>query len=82
MGNDSHDWSDLPRPVAGIRLFQIREELRKKNLHDTEEPPLESPLRRRLEPSPTTCAPATARTTTSSVPGWAVQASGSGATCP
>ena len=42
MGNDSHDWYDLPRPVAGIRLFQIREELRKKNLHDAEEPPLES----------------------------------------
>ncbi len=42
MGNDSRDWYDLPRPVAGIRLFQIREELRKKNLHDAEEPPLES----------------------------------------
>ena len=42
MGKDSHDWFDLPRPVAGIRLFQIREELREKNLHDAEEPPLES----------------------------------------
>src|SRR5918993_564383 len=42
MGNGSDDWYDLPRPVAGIRLYRIREELREKNLHDTEEPPLES----------------------------------------
>ena len=41
MGNGS-DWFDLPRPLAGIKLFRIREELREKNLHDTEEPPLES----------------------------------------
>ena len=42
MGKDSDDWYDLPRPAAGIRLYQIRDELREKNLHDTEEPPLEN----------------------------------------
>ena len=42
MGKGSDDWYDLPRPVAGIRLYRIRDELREKNLHDTEEPPLES----------------------------------------
>jgi hypothetical protein len=36
------EWYDLPRAVAGIALFRVREELRQKNLHDTEEPPLES----------------------------------------
>jgi hypothetical protein len=42
MGNGSGNWYDLPRAAAGIKLFQLRDELRKKNLHDTEEPPLES----------------------------------------
>jgi hypothetical protein len=42
MGKGSDDWYDLPRPAAGIRLYQIREKLREKNLQDTEEPPLES----------------------------------------
>src|SRR5829696_6751916 len=41
MGN-SNEWYDLPRPLAGIGLFRTREELRQKNLHDTEEPALES----------------------------------------
>ena len=36
------NWWDLPRPAQGIKLYQIREELREKNLHDTEEPPLET----------------------------------------
>ena len=36
------DWWDLPRPAQGIKLYEIREELREKNLHDTEEPPLET----------------------------------------
>ena len=27
---------------AGIKLYETREELREKNLHDTEEPPLET----------------------------------------
>ena len=42
MGTDSKNWYDLPRAAEGIKLYQIREELREKNLHDTEEPPLES----------------------------------------
>ena len=42
MGSDSKNWYDLPRAAEGIKLYQIREELREKNLHDTEEPPLES----------------------------------------
>src|SRR5688572_25397347 len=42
MGQDSKNWYDLPRAAEGIRLYQIREELRAKNLHDTEEPPLEN----------------------------------------
>ena len=32
-------WYELPRLLADGRLFQMRTELRKKNLHDTEEPP-------------------------------------------
>src|SRR5215204_2111657 len=42
MSKVSDDWFDLPRAVAGLRLFQIRDELREHNLHDTEEPPLQS----------------------------------------
>jgi hypothetical protein len=42
MSKGSDEWYDLPRPAQGIRLYQIREELREKNLADTEEPPLES----------------------------------------
>jgi Animal haem peroxidase len=42
MGNGSDEWFNLPRPASGIKLVQIRDELREKNLHDTEEPPLES----------------------------------------
>ena len=42
MGKGSDDWFNLPRPAQGIKLYQIREELREKNLHDTEEPPLET----------------------------------------
>ncbi len=33
------EWYDLPRPVGGARLVALRNELRKKNLYDTEEPP-------------------------------------------
>ena len=35
------EWYELPRPAAGAKLVEIRNELREKNLHDTEEPPLE-----------------------------------------
>jgi Animal haem peroxidase len=42
MSNGFDDWFNLPRPKMGIRLFQLRDELREKNLHDTEEPPLQN----------------------------------------
>ena len=42
MSHGSDEWYDGPRASAGIKLFRIREELREKNLHDTEEPPLET----------------------------------------
>lgn len=42
MTKVSDDWFNLPRAVAGVRLFQIRDELREHNLADTEEPPLQS----------------------------------------
>ncbi len=32
-------WYELPRLLADVRLVEIRNELRAKNLHDTEEPP-------------------------------------------
>ena len=38
---DKH-WSELPGPLAAVKLIEFRNELRAKNLHDTEEPPLES----------------------------------------
>src|SRR5687767_8235475 len=34
-------WYKLPRVLAMPRLIEIRNELREKNLHDTEEPPLQ-----------------------------------------
>jgi Animal haem peroxidase len=37
----NRQWYDLPRLLAVGRLVEIRNELREKNLHDTEEPPLE-----------------------------------------
>ena len=36
------EWYELPFPAAAPRLIEIRNELRSKNLHDTEEPPLEA----------------------------------------
>ena len=36
------DWYDLPYSVAAGKLIEIRNELRAKNLHDTEEPTLET----------------------------------------
>ena len=34
------EWFELPQPAAVSRLVEIRNELRAKNLHDTEDPPL------------------------------------------
>ena len=42
MSKVTDDWFELPRAAAGIKLFQTRDELRKHNLHDTEEPALQS----------------------------------------
>ena len=36
------EWHELPYPAAAARLVEIRNELRAKNLHDTEDPPLET----------------------------------------
>ena len=36
------EWYELPGPAAATKLVEIRNELRAKNLHDTEEPPLET----------------------------------------
>jgi hypothetical protein len=36
------EWHELPYPAAAARLVEYRNELRQKNLHDTEEPPLET----------------------------------------
>jgi hypothetical protein len=35
------DWYDLPFPAAAKKLVEMRDELRAKNLHDTEDPPLQ-----------------------------------------
>ena len=36
------EWYELPYGTAARRLVEIRDELRQKNLHDTEDPPLEN----------------------------------------
>ena len=36
------EWHELPGPVAALKLVEFRNELREHNLHDTEEPPLET----------------------------------------
>ena len=41
MAKVASEWFDLPRAAQGVQLYRLREELREKNLHDTEEPPLE-----------------------------------------
>ncbi|CAN5859117.1 peroxidase family protein [soil metagenome] len=38
---DHRPWYKLPRLLAMLKLIEIRDQLRAKNLHDTEEPPLE-----------------------------------------
>src|SRR5262245_6109750 len=34
------EWYEVPPTIGGPKLYEARDELRKKNLHDTEEPPL------------------------------------------
>jgi heme peroxidase len=61
MADDLHDriggllkdrqWYELPRLLSMARLVEIRNELRAKNLHDTEEPPFEKkPIPPDLDP--------------------------------
>jgi hypothetical protein len=35
------EWHELPGPIAAVKLVQLRDKLRKENLYDTEQPPLE-----------------------------------------
>ena len=37
--SSEREWFELPRPAAVARLIEIRDELRQKNLYDTEDPP-------------------------------------------
>jgi hypothetical protein len=41
MSQGSDEWYDQPRAIAGVTLYNLREKMRAKNLHDTEDPPLE-----------------------------------------
>ena len=36
------EWHERPGPAAAAKLVELRDKLREKNLHDTEEPPLET----------------------------------------
>ena len=42
MSQGSDEWYDQPRATAGISLYRLREKMREQNLHDTEDPPLET----------------------------------------
>jgi hypothetical protein len=42
MSQGSDEWYDQPRATAGIALYRLREKMREQNLHDTEDPPLET----------------------------------------
>jgi Animal haem peroxidase len=39
--NDQKEWHEYPLAIAAVKLVQMRDELRRENLHDTEDPPLE-----------------------------------------
>ena len=48
-------WYELPRPAAMEKLVEMRDELREKNLHDTEEPKLaeqQGPVAEELKAAP------------------------------
>src|SRR5215210_1005501 len=47
----SRPWYKLPRLFAMFKLIEMRNELRAKNLHDTEEPPLERTTTQTLDPA-------------------------------
>ena len=51
-GHDRRQWFEFPDLIAGPVLFRSRDELRAKNLHDTEDPPPRPqprPPQRRME---------------------------------
>ena len=76
-------WYRLPRLLSMVRLVEMRNELREKNLHDTEEPPLEKqddPARSRSGDARVEDRP-TAPTTISSIRAWDRPAAASAATC-
>ena len=58
------EWHELPGPAAAAKLVELRNELREKNLHDTEEPPLETSTAPATGEARELRAPATAPTTT------------------
>jgi hypothetical protein len=60
---DEKQWYEFPDIIAGPRLFRNRNELREKNLHDTEEP-RSNARRNRLRAMLATGARAMAPTTT------------------
>ena len=78
-------WYQLPRFLAYARLVEIRNELREKNLHDTEEPPLEKqavPPAADLDPAIREGAQRpTGPATTFNIRAWVRSAAASGATC-
>src|SRR5262252_4761592 len=39
--NDQKEWHEYPMAIAAVKLVQMRDQLRRENLHDTEDPPLE-----------------------------------------
>ena len=55
MPNDLHarkPWYELPRLIAMPKLVELRNKLRRENLHDTEEPPLpHEPSSANLDPA-------------------------------
>jgi hypothetical protein len=52
LGRRKRNWYEQPRLRSMLELVRIRNELRKKNLHDTEEPPLASaPVPPNLDPA-------------------------------
>ena len=74
-------WYELPRLLADGRLVQMRTEMRKKNLHDTEEPPepgREIPAN--LDPAYGTVDQSTVRRTICASRRWERPAGVSGAT--
>ena len=48
-------WYELPRFLGSLRLVEMRQDLREKNLHDTEEPPMATTTGHPVQPRP--CGP-------------------------